>query len=49
MPESAITSGCIDFILAPEDIAHEIERISQAPRSVKTDACVGSNIKEKIP
>ena len=27
MPESAIASGCIDFILSPEDIAHEIIRI----------------------
>ncbi len=28
MPESAIASGCIDFILSPEDIAKEIIRIS---------------------
>ncbi len=28
MPESAIASGCIDFILAPEDIAAEIVRIA---------------------
>src|SRR5450759_2664099 len=30
MPESAIASGCIDFVLSPEDIAHEIARIAQA-------------------
>src|SRR6202142_476909 len=30
MPESAIASGCIDFILSPEDIAREIARIAQA-------------------
>jgi chemotaxis response regulator CheB len=30
MPESAIASGYIDFVLAPEDIAQEIVRISQA-------------------
>jgi chemotaxis response regulator CheB len=30
MPESAIASGCIDFILAPEDIAQEIVRIAHA-------------------
>ena len=29
MPESAIDSGCIDFILSPEDIAKEIIRIAQ--------------------
>ena len=29
MPESAIASGCIDFVLAPEDIAREIVRIAQ--------------------
>ena len=28
MPESAIASGCIDLILSPEDIAHEIVRIA---------------------
>lgn len=30
MPESAIASGCIDFVLSPEDIAHEIVRIAHA-------------------
>lgn len=29
MPESAIDSGCIDFVLSPEDIAQEIRRIAQ--------------------
>jgi len=28
MPESAIDSGCIDFVLAPEEIAQEIVRIA---------------------
>lgn len=28
MPESAIASGCIDYVLSPEDIAREIVRIS---------------------
>jgi chemotaxis response regulator CheB len=28
MPESAIASGCIDFILSPEEIAREIIRIA---------------------
>ncbi|NTV70261.1 MAG: chemotaxis protein CheB [Azonexaceae bacterium] len=30
MPESAIASGCIDFILSPENIAREIVRIAHA-------------------
>ncbi|MEO6878681.1 MAG: chemotaxis protein CheB [Gemmatimonadaceae bacterium] len=30
MPESAIASGCVDFILSPEDIAEEIVRIASA-------------------
>ena len=30
MPESAIASGCIDFILSPENIAKEIKRIANA-------------------
>ncbi len=28
MPASALASGCIDFVLSPEDIAHEIVRIA---------------------
>jgi len=30
MPESAIASGCIDFILSPEDIAQQLIRIARA-------------------
>jgi two-component system chemotaxis response regulator CheB len=30
MPESAIASGCIDFVLSPEDIAKTIMRISES-------------------
>lgn len=30
MPKSAIASGCIDFVLSPEDIAREIARIAHA-------------------
>jgi two-component system chemotaxis response regulator CheB len=30
MPESAMASGCIDFILSPEDITKEIVRIAHA-------------------
>jgi len=30
MPESAIATGCIDFVLSPEEIAREIVRIAQA-------------------
>ena len=30
MPRSAIASGCIDFVLSPEDIAREIVRIAHA-------------------
>jgi chemotaxis response regulator CheB len=31
MPESAINTGCIDFVLSPEDIAAEIVRQSHMP------------------
>src|SRR5664279_5265754 len=37
MPESAIESGCIDFVLSPEDIAKEIVRI--AHRGVSAMTC----------
>lgn len=33
MPESAIASGCIDFVLSPENIAQEIVRIARAAQS----------------
>jgi len=29
MPETAINTGCIDFVLSPEDIAKEIVRIAK--------------------
>jgi chemotaxis response regulator CheB len=32
MPESAIDTGCIDFILSPEDIAKEIIKIAKASK-----------------
>ena len=34
MPQSAIDSGCIDFILSPEEIAREIRRIADGRPSV---------------
>lgn len=30
MPESAIASGCIDFVLSPEDIAKKIVQVARA-------------------
>jgi two-component system, chemotaxis family, protein-glutamate methylesterase/glutaminase len=33
MPQSAIASGWIDFVLSPEDIAREIVRIAQSARN----------------
>lgn len=32
MPESAIASGCIDFVLSPEEIATEIARIARGSK-----------------
>jgi two-component system chemotaxis response regulator CheB len=39
MPGSAIASGCIDFVLSPEDIAQEIVRIARnsVSRRMKSD------------
>ena len=36
MPERAIASGCIDFVLSPEDIAQEIIRIAHAVEHQET-------------
>lgn len=33
MPESAIASGCIDYVLSPEDIAAQIVKITHAVKS----------------
>ena len=35
MPESAIASGCIDFVLSPEDIAGKIVQIAQVVTKLK--------------
>jgi chemotaxis response regulator CheB len=38
MPRSAMASGCIDFVLAPQEIANEIVRVArenQAKASVR--------------
>lgn len=44
MPESAIASGCIDYILSPEEIAATIVRIAQrgATARVVTEQAAGS-------
>ncbi len=34
MPESAIESGCIDFVLSPEDIAEAIKKIAKSSAAV---------------
>jgi len=36
MPESAIESGYVDFVLSPEDIAQELVRIAHAPQMKAT-------------
>jgi two-component system, chemotaxis family, protein-glutamate methylesterase/glutaminase len=33
MPQSAIASGCIDFVLSPEDIAQKIAQIAAKPHA----------------
>jgi chemotaxis response regulator CheB len=35
MPESAIASGCVDFVLSPEDIAQELFRIAQRSKAAR--------------
>ena len=38
MPESAIASGCIDFVLSPEDIAKKIIQIAHMVSSTDVDS-----------
>jgi hypothetical protein len=35
MPESVIASGCIDFILSPEDIVRKIVQIAHEDKQLK--------------
>jgi two-component system chemotaxis response regulator CheB len=42
MPKSAIASGCIDFILSPEEIAGQIIKIAEATRPRWNSLKVGS-------
>ncbi|GEP41638.1 hypothetical protein BGE01nite_09290 [Brevifollis gellanilyticus] len=37
MPQSAVASGCVDFVLSPEDIAAEIARIARHPYVAPAD------------
>jgi two-component system CheB/CheR fusion protein len=44
MPRSAIASECVDFVLSPEKIAHELVRIGRHPyvSPIKTEAGIAS-------
>ena len=46
MPESAIASGCVDFVLSPEGIALEISRIAE---SLPMRASTPSQISQHTP
>jgi chemotaxis response regulator CheB len=39
MPESAIASGCVDFVLSPEDIARKLARIARASKAASKKLC----------
>jgi two-component system, chemotaxis family, protein-glutamate methylesterase/glutaminase len=41
MPQSAIDTGCIDFVLSPEDIALQIRRIAQTENDTRLRAGAG--------
>jgi two-component system CheB/CheR fusion protein len=42
MPHSAIDSGCVDFVLPPEEIAREIARIGRHPFAALDNAAAAS-------
>lgn len=52
MPQSAVRSGCVDFVLSPEEIARELARIGQHPyvAAAQTEASrpVGEDTFRKI-
>ena len=41
MPHSAIASGCVDLVMAPDEIAREIARVVRYPRVIETDETAG--------
>jgi chemotaxis response regulator CheB len=49
MPESAIASGCIDFVLSPEDIAQKIAGIARAVSRVERDAPLAAPFVHSLP
>lgn len=49
MPESAIASGCVDFILPPAGIARELVRLTILPRSAKAAAGLKSGAATEEP
>src|SRR5471030_2146160 len=44
MPESAIASGCIDFVLSPEDIAQELGRIARWGKAADRKSAYPANM-----
>lgn len=55
MPASAIAAGCVDFVLPPEEIAKELNRISRHPyiageqrEPVEEDASEGENYMAQV-
>ena len=49
MPESAIASGCIDFVLSPENIAKEIGRITRMRKHVPQPISRRRNSRTAMP
>jgi chemotaxis response regulator CheB len=47
MPESAIASGCIDFILSPENIAKEIIRIAHGEAKAEQEESETDSLRPK--
>ena len=47
MPESAIASGCIDFILSPEDIARKIAKIVGAKGRLTRPPVLASTVRDR--
>lgn len=48
MPESAIASGYIDFILSPEEIAFEIKRIVNADSGYDQNGTTNKNYSRSV-
>jgi two-component system CheB/CheR fusion protein len=49
MPRAAVATGCVDFVLPPPDIAKELARVIQTPKSIRSRAAANAKRRRTQP